>query len=260
MPLDANEKALIMKRRAAAGWDAPSGVPDGRYRVGPGGKLRRVNLGVADQAQDLLANMRVNWQARGVLGIIADKIHQGYAVAETFPWSASSHLWQSLPDVVRGVQTPKEAAIDLLNQANTYAQKIYATIPNDSAPVSAQTRRTVTIAVKNATKAVKLVSSAANDLNASMLREILEYLAQKTKEAADYLANKAKDKFGFDIPKPIIYATLALLGVTTLFIAAKLVHTVVLGRARLAEAEEEAIQIADSSRRKKASRKVATIS
>jgi hypothetical protein len=105
--------------------------------------------------------------------------------------------------------------------------------------------------VKNALSAVKLVSSAANNLNQGLIDDL-----------TDYLIKKAKDSTGLGIPRPVIYAGLAVGGIVVLFVAAKLVHTVMLGRAQLAEAEEEAIQIADSAtkRKKKAARKGATIS
>lgn len=241
MPLDAESKRLILKRQHDAGWDRPKHQQH---------MVRRPALGAPAQQVDLLAAMQTNAQARHVLGIVAARLQQGYAAAETFPFSASHNL--------PGGADAKGAAIDLLNQANTYAQKVYATIPDDSAPVSPQTRTTVGIAVKNALRAVKVVSTAANNLNQGLIDDLTDYLLKK-------IENTLPDIPGFPkVPrsavKIAIYAGIAVGGLVAVFIAAKLVHKIVLGRAELAEAEEQAIQIADASRRKKASRKVATIS
>ncbi len=241
MPLDPADKALILKRQAAAGWNTNSAPAPRHHRRGHPTRVRPRPLGAASASVDLLAAIQTNAQARHVLGIVATRLNQGYQAAETFPFTASHNL--------PGGADAKGAAIDLLNQANGYAQRVYATIPDDGAPVTAQTRKTVGVAVTNALRAVKLVSNAANNLNQGLIDDL-----------TDYLIKKAKDSTGFGIPRPVIYAGLAVGGILALFLAAKLVHTVMLGRAQLAEAEEEAIQIADSSRRKKAARKVASIS
>ncbi len=206
-------------------------------------RQRHQQLGAAAPAVDILAAMQTNAQARHVLGIVSTRLQQGYQAAETFPFSAS----HSFP----GGSDAKSAAIDLLNQANTYAQRVYATIPDNTDSVSAKTRKTVGIAVKNALRATKLVSSAANNLNQSLLQDLV-----------DYLQGKAKNSLGFDIPKPIIWSVVAVGGALTLFIVVRLLLRVATGglAGALEEAEADALAIVDQARRRRHGRSVHTIS
>jgi hypothetical protein len=251
VPLDPADKALILKRQAAAGWNTnTAAAPRHHHRGHHATRVRPQRLGAPSESVDLLAAIQTNAQARHVLGIVATRLNQGYQAAETFPFSASHNF--------PGGADAKGAAIDLLNQANGYAQKVYATIPDDNAPVSPQIRQTVGIAVKNALKAVQRVSSAANNLNQGLIDDLTDYLLNRLQHALPDIPGFPK------VPrsavKVAVYAGLAVGGILALFLAAKLAHTVLLGRAQLAEAEEQAIQIAGAARRKRAARKAATIS
>jgi len=230
MPLDAESVRLIHQRQQAAGWSQGARAQQ---------IVRRRTHGLGKAAAsgepfDLLAAMKTNTQARGVLGIVAKYLRRGFEVIETFPFTGGE---------------AKAQAIDLLNRNNVYAQKIYATIPDNDKPVSPQTRKTVTLATTQAASNLKLVSSAADNLNQSLLTDLVDFLVQRV-----------KNQTGWKPPKELIWGVVVLGGLTALVLLGKIVHGAVLRGAALTEAENEAMALADAAARKKTTKKRAVLS
>lgn len=208
-----------------------------------------LNAAPALQVNQVLASMQTNAQARGVLGITAKWLSQAYGVLETFPFLSGK---------------AKDQARDLLDRNNTFAQKVYATIPDDAAPVSIPLRKSVTTAAKQSASSLKLVSSAAANLNQGYVDDLADYLAGR---ASQFVQNQLERLTGkkLDInipsalPKTIIWIGIGTVVVVGLILLTKIVRTAVLHGSELEEAEREAMAIADAQRHKKASRKVYSI-
>ena len=215
MPLDIASIRLIEARQRAANWP----------------KAVRGQLGAPSQAVDVLASMKTNTQARGVLGVAAKWLQQGFGVLDTFPFLSGE---------------AKSQATDLLNRTNAYAQKVYAKLPDDNAPIAPAVRKQVVLAANQAASNLRLVSSVRDDLSKGFLTDLVDYLQKSLHNALPG---------GFDVPRVVIYGALGVIGLGILFVAAKLVHTAVLGQAALGEAEEAAVTAAEEEARRAETRK-----
>lgn len=111
-----------------------------------------------------------------------------------------------------------------------------------------------------------IVSTTAHWLTSDLQSQLVNYQQQAgvwAKQAAKYKASApgpGPEEPASDTKKTLMYVGLAVVGLGTLFLVAKLVHTAVLGGAALEEAEQTAVALADAQRRKKSNRRVVTIS
>lgn len=251
MPLTPEEVRLIESRQRAAGWTQPARVRQILHRHTHG-------LGAtADQPIDLLAAMKTNVQARAVLGVDAKYLQKGYEAAERIPDSKITAMI-SIPELVKyfgGGRNARVSAKSLLDATNAYAQKVYAKIPNDMAPVSAQIRKEVTLVTKQTLENVKLVEDTEKTLSQGLLRDLLDVLHKKVQDLAQGMLDKFLDhKVKLDIPKAVIWGAVAVGGLLGLYLAVKVVHGVMLRGAALEEAETAAVALAEASARKKRER------
>jgi len=229
MPLDPASKALILKRQAAAGWDTPAAttsrrVPDGRYRVGPRGQLQRVNLG-ADRGNFFFSPDEVKNEQEQVNNLV-----------DSLGVDVNANSGKLPKRVVAGFS-------QFWNEWKAFYKA-------NNGFLARHERGTYE-------KTLEYRAQAAN-----WQKQIIKGGVQTTALPPLHTSQPGEDNQGKDdkVTKILKYVGIGTLVLFGLGLAAKLVHTVMLGRAQLAEAEEEAIQIADSSKRKKAARKVATIS
>ncbi len=228
MPLDIASVRLIEARQRAAGW--PKAVRGPRA------------LGAA-QPFDALANMRTNAQARGVLGIAAKWLQQAYGILDTFT------MWPT--------GTTKESARELLNRTNAYAQKVYAKLPNDTAPIDPMVRKQVVVATSQAATNLKLVSDVRNNLNQGFLTDVVDYLNSGVHRVVNDVIDQVTGKKKLEVTRILIWAAVGTVGLGVVIMAAKLVHTAVLGNMALGEAEEAAVTAAEEERRRAEQRKQA---
>lgn len=192
------------------------------------------------QAAALLAPMQTNRQARMVLGVVAQYLQQGYQTAATVP---------SFISPIDGTTIASKAMVSLLDTDNRYAMRVYAGLPNNDAPVTPLNRQKVTLAVTQALSSTKLVSTEAADLNRGLVGSLIDLF----KEGVQKLVNDAAHN-------PLAALKWVGVGVAVLvglFIAGKLVHTIVLGGSgreaggdALLEAEEAAIALMGAKLRK----------
>lgn len=226
VPLDPASIRLIEARQRSAGWlvHRPRGA-----------------LG-ASAPFDALANMKTNTQARGVLGIAAKWLNQGFGILDTFPFLSGE---------------AKTQATDLLNRTNTYAQKVYAKLPDNDAPINPVVRKQVVLATNQAATNLKLVSSVRDNLNQGLLSDLVDYLNSVVHHFIDDTIKHYTDQKKTDITRIAIYVALGTVGLGLLFVTAKLVHTAVLGQAALGEAEDAAVAAAEAEHRRAEQRKSA---
>jgi hypothetical protein len=182
------------------------------------------------QAAALLAPMQTNRQARMVLGVVAQYLQQGYQVAGTVP---------SFISPIDGTTIASKAMVSLLDTDNHYAMRVYAGLPDNDAPVTPLNRQKVTLAVTQALSSTKLVSTEAADLNRGLTGALIDMF----KEGVQKLATAA-------VHNPLKAIGIGVAVLVGLFIAGKLVHTIMLGGAgraaegdALLEAEEAAIAL-----------------
>jgi hypothetical protein len=186
-----------------------------------------------EQARALQA-MQTNTQARHVLGIVAKHVSNGYQVIQTFPFATG---------------VAKKQAIELLDRNRGFAEKIYAGIPDNTAPVSPQLRKNVTVAVTQAASSLALISSAANNLNQSMMADVV-----------DFLIHRVKSETGWAPPKWLIWGGVAVGGAIGAYLLWKVVSGVMLRDAALGEAEAAAVSIAEAQARKRRQKQLYSIS
>lgn len=208
----------------------------------------RNGLGAAKKAlspedQQLLAKMQTNRQARAVLGVVAQYLRRGYELVD----SASS--------VMPGTASLKDAIKRGLDGTNRYAQKTYAGIPDDDAPLSPLNRRKVEECVREARTHLSEIPSDVEDINRGFTGALADTLTS-------FLPKWLQPPGGGKHDKLIIALGIGAAVVGAILII-RLVKTAALGESEaneLAEAEEEAIRIADALRRKKASRSAFSLS
>ena len=234
MFLDAEGQRLMAERNMG-------GPPAPVQLLGP----PRPSSADGQQAAALLAPMQTNRQARMVLGVVAQYLQQGYQVAGTVP---------SFISPIDGTSIASKAMVSLLDTDNRYAMRVYAGLPDNDAPVSPLDRKKVTLAVTQALSSTRLVSTVAADLNRGLVGALIDMFkegVQKVVSAAAHNPLAALKWVGIGV--------VVLVG---LFVAGKLVHTIVLGSAGLGgagqrggddallEAEEAAIALMGARLRK----------
>jgi hypothetical protein len=199
----------------------------------------------APEDAQLLSKMRTNRQARAVLGVVAQYLRKGYDIAQTVP---------SFISPIDGTKMAAEAMRSNLDSDNRWSQKVYAAIPDNDDPVSDLNRKKVTIALTQARGTLTLVSSGAEDLNRGLMGSLADLLSEHLLPS---WAQPSTGK-GRDLALKIGIGVAVLIG---LFVAGKLVHTIILGQSSaLGEAEMMAMAIADAQRRKRHSRTVLSVS
>ncbi len=202
-----------------------------------------------------VSNMiQTNRQARQLLGIAATHIQQAYQVVETIP----SNMWYGLLRWMRyfdGTSDLAKQARLLLDRTNAYAQRVYATLPDNDAPVSSIGKKQVNTALAQASSNLQLVSSSANEIHKSLIDDLIDAVNA-------WIAGNVPSGFP-KLPKAtgkiIVYVAIGAAGLVGLFVLGKLLHTIALGSAELIEAENAAMAIADAQRRKRSSRSVLSI-
>lgn len=210
--------------------------------------LRNGGLGAAKKPltpedKQLLARMQTNRQARAVLGVVAEFLRRGYAMVD----SASS--------VMPGTSALKDAIRRGLDGTNTYAQKTYAGIPDDDAPLSPLNRRKVEECVREARQHLSEIPSDVEDINRGFTGALVDTLTSVLPPWLRPPSGKGTDK--------IIIAVGIAAGLVGLLLVVRLVKTAALGASEadeLAAAEDEAVKLADALRRKKASRSAFSLS
>jgi hypothetical protein len=210
----------------------------------------------AAEIAKVTAAATTNRQARQLLGIAAEYLKRGYAIVDTVP----SNMWFGVLRWARYFDGSADLAKrmrQLLDQNNAFAQKVYKQLPNDDAPVLPAHKNQVKVALSQASSNLQLISSAANNIHQSFIDDMVD--------ALDGWVNShtpgGLPKIPKDVSRVVIYVAVGAAALTTVFIVAKLVHTIALGRANdaLGAAEEEALAIADAQRRKRQSRSVLSI-
>lgn len=183
----------------------------------------------------LLTRMRTNRQARAVLGLIAQYLRRGYEIAQTVP---------SFISPIDGTKMAAESMRSLLDSNNRWAQKVYAAIPDDDAPVSDLNRKKVTLALTQTRSSLALVSSSADDLNRGLAGALADLLTDKL---PPWLRPSAPTR---DLALKIGLGVALLAG---LFLAGKLVYRIMLGgtTGTLGEAENAAVALMDAQRRRR---------
>ncbi len=202
----------------------------------------------ADPLMQALAAMQTNTQARHVLGIAAQYLSRGYEVIQAFPnmpaWAAVGGPLVAGPVALANRQV-KQQATELLTRSRLYAEKIYKTIPDNTAPVPPQLRKQVNEAAKQAYTNLKLVSSVQVDLQQGLLSDVVDYLQTGTNK---FLADQG---IKVKVPKELIWAAIAIAGLAGAYFLWKIISGVMLRGAQLGEAEKAAEAIAEGEARKK---------
>ena len=198
-----------------------------------------------------LAAMRTNRQARSVLGAVAQTLQTAYA--------------KHLPALARATSAGRDLQATMksrLDTVNNYAQRVYAGIPDDDAPVSDLNHRKVSLTVAQA-------RDAAQDIDAAVASQRLD-VGQGLADVLTYLIEHALGAVGGALlrnlpgagalPKWVKIVVGGVVVVVAVGVVARLVRTIMLGRAQLGEAEEAAIAIAEAQRRKRRTKSVLSIS
>jgi hypothetical protein len=200
-------------------------------------QLGATKLSAEDTA--LLAHMQTNRQARAVLGIVAKQLQSAYVLAAK---TAISHPAQyALPGASVAAATKSR-----LDNTARYAMKTYATIPDDDAPLSPLNRRRVEESLREARAAFADIGDDAADADRGL-----------TGLLADLLTGLLPSWLRPTDPKKrtwILYAGVGAAVLVGLFIAGKLIHTIVLGRSQigtLGAAEAAAVALMDAQRRRR---------
>lgn len=153
-----------------SGLDADEAV-HGSTAVGATSKINPADV----IAKSDFSDVKTNRQARQLLGIAADFLRQGYAVAETVPTS----LWWGV--AVRHLDNTAELAKsmrELLDRNRRYVDKIYRTIPDNDGKLTPAHRKQVKVAVTQASSNLKIVSSSKDQVNMRFIDALIE--AMKT--------------------------------------------------------------------------------
>lgn len=240
-------------RRGPRGSLGSSSDPEGRQLIEE--RNRRHTFGRTptlsqDDAQ-LLAGMRTNRQGRAVLGAIAQTLRVAYE--QRLP------LYAQIGAAGRQLAAAMKSRLDGIN---SYAQRVYAVVPGDDAPVSDLLRNKIGLTLAQA-------RDAANDIDETVRSQHLHVgdVAQGIVDILTYLVRQALGAVGDAIlphgsglpqwVKIVVGGTAVLIVVG---VAMKLLRTVMLGQTPLGAAEEAAVAIAESTRRKRHARRVMSIS
>jgi hypothetical protein len=193
--------------------------------------LGKTNPADAQQAAALLQPMQTNRQARAVLGVVAQYLQQGYTAAQGVP---------SFISPIDGTKMAAAAMRTSLDQDNRYAQRVYAGLPDDDAPISDLNRRKVTVAVTNALGTTRLVSTDSADLNRGLTGALVDMFQQGLQHLVTDAAH--------DPLKALKWVGIGVAVLIGLGLVGKLVHTIMLGEGggSLGDAEAAAVAIMDA--------------
>ena len=201
----------------------------------------RNGLGASKQLspedQQLLAHMQTNRQGRAVLGAIAQYLKKGYEIAS------------GVGGVLPGTKDLSAAMKSRLDTTNRYAQKTYAGLPDDNAPLTPLNRRRIEECLREARVSLTEISTDADDMNRGLTGTLADML---TGQLPPWL--RPKDPKTRDL---ILKIGLGILGLTALYIAGKLVTKIVLRgagavhRGALGAAETAAVALMDAQRRRR---------
>jgi hypothetical protein len=187
----------------------------------------------------VLNRMQTNRQARAVLGVDAAYLKRGYEAAA------------NVNAIGSGIGT--DAMRSLLDQTNRRAQQVYKTLPDDDAALSDLNHKKVVQVTQQTYENVSMVSSAADDLNRGLLGSLADVLSDQLPPWLRPSSGK-----GRDLALKIGIGVAVLVG---LFVAGKLVHTIILGRSTALGAAEDAVMaLANAQRRKRHARSVLSVS
>jgi hypothetical protein len=184
----------------------------------------------------LLSHVQTNRQARAVLGIIAQYLQRAYALTETMP-----HITQP------GTGALAKGWKQTLDNSNRYAQKTYAAIPDDDSPLSDLNRRRLQESLREARWSLSEIGEQAADIDRGLTGTIADML---TSLLPSWLRPKDPKARNW-----ILYASIGVAVLTGLFVAGKLIHTIVFGgtpgAGTLGEAEAAAVALMDAQRRRR---------
>lgn len=240
-------------RRGPRGSLGSSSDPEGRRLIEE--RNRRHTFGrtpaLSPEDAQLLAGMRTNRQGRAVLGAVAQTLRVAYE--QRLPFYAQ---------VGSAGQQLAAAMKSRLDGINSYAQRVYAGVPDDDSPMSDLLRNKVGLTLAQA-------RDAANDIDETVRSQHL-HISDVTQGIADILTYLVKQALGAiggailphagNLPqwvKIVVGGTAVLLIVG---ITVKLLRTVALGQTPLGAAEVAAVAIAEAQRRKRHARRVMSIS
>lgn len=241
-------------RRGPTGSLGSSSDPEGRRLIIE--RNTRYGLGKAStltpEDAQLLAGMRTNRQARAVLGAIAQTLRTAYEQRLPF-YSRVGSAGQQLAAAMKS----------RLDGINNYAQRVYATIPGDDAPISATTQAKVALSLAQTRDAANDIDEAVHSQHISIgdvaqgMADILTYLVKTALGAI----GGAVLPGGGKLPTAVKIAIGGIVLLVIVGVAAKLVHTIMFSEASaLGDAEAAAVALAEAERRKRRKRRVLTIS
>lgn len=173
---------------------------------------------LAEVAQGLKSNRH----ARAALGISAEHLRSGYNVIESVKPSLFDDMLAGRGLLATALGLNVSAAYDevraqgrdLLDRTNAYAQGVYAQLPDDDQPLTANMRSQVALAINQAASDLNLLESVQSNLVQSFaddLMELIVAIATATREALDFIATAAKKIVATVVPTWMIW-TLGLAG------------------------------------------------
>lgn len=260
--MDDAAKRLIYERNGAGtpsrgprGSLGSSSDPEGRRIIvernaRAGRQFGRTPTLSAEDAQ-LLARMQTNRQGRAVLGAIAQTLRVAYE--------------QHLPLYARISSAGQQLAATMksrLDGINGYAQRVYAGVPDDDAAISVLNQQKIGLTLAQARDAANDIDAAVQSQQISagdVLQGVADILT-KLVAAALGAVGSALIPHGGVIPRWVKVAVGGVVVLLVVGVATKLLRTVMLGQTPLGAAEEAAIAIAESVRRKRHARRVMSIS
>lgn len=233
-------------RRGPVGPLGSSADPEGlriirerNARFGGAGLSRTAQLNAEDAQR--LARVQTNRQARAVLGVVAQGLQNAYGLtvpAYARAIDASSKMLQ---------QTMHKR----LDDVNRYAQRVYAGIPDDDAPLSDLNRKKVALVLAQTRDAIGDVAEAAKDSG----------ILGAFSAALDSILPAPWRNLPSDTKRLIVRIAIGAAVLVGVVVAGKLIYTIVAGRrSELGKAEEMAMAIADARRRKGHARSVYSVS
>jgi hypothetical protein len=206
---------------------------------------------LSPEDEQLLAGMRTNRQGRAVLGAIAQTLRIAYE--------------QRLPFYSQVGAAGKQLAAAMksrLDGINNYAQRVYAGVPDDDAPLTSLNQQKIALTLAQA-------RDAANDIDETVRSQHL-HLSDVAQGIADILTSLVKaalEALGSAIIPGVgslpPWVKIAVGGVVVVLVVGavlKIVRAATLGGSALAEAEDAAVAIAEAKRRKLRVRRVLSIS
>ncbi|HKQ96970.1 MAG TPA: hypothetical protein VJV75_03765 [Candidatus Polarisedimenticolia bacterium] len=146
---------------------------------------------MALEVRSTVAAMRTNREARALLGVAADYLHQAFELVPELT---------DLGDV-------QDQARDLLERTNLYATGIYAMIRDDDQPISEDMRPRVQTALLQAQTNLRLVAEVRAELEIDYLEELVSIVPAGAAALAKAATSAALDHW----PATIAAVVVALL-------------------------------------------------